>query len=107
MIDDDISLCALIAEFLGDQDFRVSVAYDGQTGLAAAFKGEYDLILLAIAKRAVEVHHGQIWAENAEPGLRVVAELPLSLPPSAVAQSSNAVRASSQEFDRQKAQLPN
>jgi len=48
MIDDDISLCALIAEFLEDQDFRVSVAYDGQTGLAAAFKGEHDLILLDV-----------------------------------------------------------
>jgi len=62
---------------------------------------------LAIAKRAVEVHHGQIWAENADPGLRVVVELPLSFPPSAVAQRSNAVQASSQEFDRQRAQLPN
>ncbi len=46
MIDDDPSLCALIAEFLEEQDFRVSVAYDGPTGLAAAFKSEHDLILL-------------------------------------------------------------
>jgi two-component system sensor histidine kinase CpxA len=43
---------------------------------------------LAIAKRAVEVHHGRIWAENAEPGLRVFIELPLSSAPSAATQVS-------------------
>jgi two-component system response regulator CpxR len=48
MIDDDVSLCALIAEFLEDEDFRVSAAYDGPTGLAAAFKGKHDLILLDV-----------------------------------------------------------
>jgi two-component system sensor histidine kinase CpxA len=32
---------------------------------------------LAIAQRAINVHHGHVWAENAEPGLRVSVELPL------------------------------
>jgi signal transduction histidine kinase len=32
---------------------------------------------LAIAQRAIHVHRGQIWAENAEPGLRVCIDLPL------------------------------
>lgn len=31
---------------------------------------------LAIAQRAVTLHHGRLWAENAEPGLRVFIELP-------------------------------
>jgi len=31
---------------------------------------------LAIARRAVELHGGKIWAENADPGLRVCLELP-------------------------------
>ena len=31
---------------------------------------------LAIAHRAVTLHHGRLWAENASPGLRVTIELP-------------------------------
>jgi two-component system sensor histidine kinase CpxA len=32
---------------------------------------------LAIVKRAVGLHRGEVRAENAEPGLRVLVELPL------------------------------
>jgi two-component system sensor histidine kinase CpxA len=32
---------------------------------------------LAIAKRAVELHQGRLWATNANPGLLVTLELPL------------------------------
>jgi two-component system sensor histidine kinase CpxA len=32
---------------------------------------------LAITQRAVNIHHGQVWAENAQPGLRVCVQLPL------------------------------
>jgi two-component system sensor histidine kinase CpxA len=31
---------------------------------------------LAIAQRAIQVHNGQVWAENADPGLRVCVSLP-------------------------------
>jgi signal transduction histidine kinase len=31
---------------------------------------------LAIAERAIRVHHGNVWAENGHPGLRVCIELP-------------------------------
>jgi len=31
---------------------------------------------LAIAQRAIELHAGRVWAENAEPGLRVCVNLP-------------------------------
>jgi two-component system sensor histidine kinase CpxA len=31
---------------------------------------------LAIAQRAIQVHNGQVWAENADPGLRVFVSLP-------------------------------
>jgi len=31
---------------------------------------------LAIAERAIRVHHGNVWAENGNPGLRVCIELP-------------------------------
>jgi signal transduction histidine kinase len=33
---------------------------------------------LAIAERAIRVHHGNLWAENADPGLRVCVDLPLA-----------------------------
>jgi two-component system sensor histidine kinase CpxA len=33
---------------------------------------------LAIAQRAVGVHHGSVWARNAQPGLEVWIELPLA-----------------------------
>jgi two-component system sensor histidine kinase CpxA len=32
---------------------------------------------LAITQRAINLHHGQVWAENAKPGLRVSVEIPL------------------------------
>jgi signal transduction histidine kinase len=32
---------------------------------------------LAITQRAINLHHGHVWAENAEPGLRVCINLPL------------------------------
>jgi signal transduction histidine kinase len=32
---------------------------------------------LAITQRAINLHHGQVWAENAEPGLRVSIQIPL------------------------------
>jgi two-component system sensor histidine kinase CpxA len=35
---------------------------------------------LAITQRAVHMHNGQVWAENAEPGLLVCASLPLDRP---------------------------
>jgi len=37
---------------------------------------------LAIAQRAILIHHGHVWAENAHPGLRVCINLPLENPAS-------------------------
>ena len=49
--------------------FRVDDSRDSSTGGAG--------LGLAIAKRAVGVHHGEMWARNAQPGLQVCIELPL------------------------------
>ena len=57
--------------------YRVDSSRDSATGGVG--------LGLAIAKRAIEVHQGRIWAENAEPGLRVLVELPLSIASSGVA----------------------
>ncbi len=50
--------------------FRVDDSRDSATGGVG--------LGLAIAKRAVGVHHGDVWARNAEPGLQVCIELPLT-----------------------------
>jgi signal transduction histidine kinase len=49
--------------------FRVDQSRDTATGGVG--------LGLAIAERAISVHHGKIWAENAAPGLRVCVDLPL------------------------------
>jgi two-component system sensor histidine kinase CpxA len=49
--------------------FRVDQSRDSATGGVG--------LGLAIAKRAVGVHHGDMWAKNVEPGLEVCIELPL------------------------------
>jgi len=50
--------------------FRVDDSRDSSTGGAG--------LGLAIAQRAISLHHGNVWAENATPGLRVRIELPLA-----------------------------
>lgn len=52
--------------------FRVDSSRDTATGGVG--------LGLAIAQRAILVHHGQVRAENAEPGLRVSIDLPLEIP---------------------------
>jgi signal transduction histidine kinase len=50
--------------------FRVDDSRDSSTGGAG--------LGLAITRRAITLHHGNVWAENAAPGLRVRIELPLA-----------------------------
>jgi two-component system sensor histidine kinase CpxA len=49
--------------------FRADSSRDASTGGVG--------LGLSIAERAIRVHNGQVWAENAEPGLRVWLDLPL------------------------------
>jgi two-component system sensor histidine kinase CpxA len=53
---------------LTDPFFRVDAARDANTGGIG--------LGLAIAKRALEIHHGTLVAENAHPGLRVLLAIP-------------------------------
>lgn len=55
--------------YIFDPFFRVDGSRDMETGGMG--------LGLSITQRAIHLHHGEIWAENANPGLRVYMHLPL------------------------------
>src|SRR6267142_731517 len=46
VIDDDVELCELVAEYLEPDGYKVEAIHDGQTGLARALSGEHALAVL-------------------------------------------------------------
>ncbi|HEY2747815.1 MAG TPA: response regulator transcription factor [Polyangia bacterium] len=54
LIDDDAKLASLVAEYLGQNEVDVSVAGDGERGLAALRKGHFDVVLLDIMLPGVD-----------------------------------------------------
>jgi two-component system response regulator CpxR len=48
VVDDDVELCEMMAEFLGHHGFRVATVHDGRSGLGAALKAEWDLVILDV-----------------------------------------------------------
>jgi two-component system response regulator CpxR len=48
LIEDDVELCELMREFFAARGIRVDAVHDGRRGLAEAFAGDYDLILLDV-----------------------------------------------------------
>ena len=48
LIDDDVELCSMLADYLGRYGFHVSAVHRGDTGLKEAVKKQYALILLDV-----------------------------------------------------------
>lgn len=48
LIDDDRELCDLLRAFLATEQFAVDAVHDGEEGLAAATRGDYDLVVLDV-----------------------------------------------------------
>lgn len=48
VIDDDVELASLLAEFLQREGFEVDFAHDGKTGLTRALDGSADLVVLDV-----------------------------------------------------------
>jgi two-component system response regulator CpxR len=48
IIDDDEELCELVAEYLTVEGFETSAVHDGESGLAKALEGEFDLAILDV-----------------------------------------------------------
>ena len=54
LIDDDARLASMIAEYLGKNDLDVTVAADGERGLAQLNKTRYDVVLLDVMLPGVD-----------------------------------------------------
>ena len=54
LIDDDAKLASLVAEYLGQNEVDVTVAADGERGLAALKRSPFDVVLLDIMLPGVD-----------------------------------------------------
>jgi len=48
VVDDDVELCELVAEYLTPEGFEVEAVYDGIRGIESALSGEYSLAILDV-----------------------------------------------------------
>lgn len=48
IIDDDVELTALLKEYLEQEEFKVTVAHDGETGIAEALSGRHAIVVLDV-----------------------------------------------------------
>ena len=48
LVDDDVELCELLAEYLASEGFEVSVAHDGINGVARATTERWDVVILDV-----------------------------------------------------------
>ena len=48
LIDDDIELCAMLAEYLAPEGFAVQAAHDGETGARAVLEGDFEAVILDV-----------------------------------------------------------
>ena len=48
VIDDDVGLCELVAEYLGPEGYEVEVVHDGEAGVERAVSGEHELAVLDV-----------------------------------------------------------
>jgi two-component system response regulator CpxR len=54
LVDDDVELTALMAEYFREQEFDLSIANDGIAGLNRALEGNFDLVLLDVMLSGME-----------------------------------------------------
>lgn len=48
LVDDDVDLTSMLSQYLRQEGFEVHVVHDGESGVTAAIKGAYDLVVLDI-----------------------------------------------------------
>src|SRR6202048_5515838 len=75
VVDDDVSLCDLVAKYLEAEGFEVDAVHSGMAGETAALEGNYELIILDVMlpdKKGFEVLK-QIRAHGRSPVLMLTA----------------------------------
>lgn len=53
LVDDDVELCSMMQEYLGQMGHHLECAYNGREGLALALKTPYDIVLLDVMLPAI------------------------------------------------------
>jgi len=48
MVDDDVELCELLTDYLGQEGYDVSAVHDAEAGLARALEGSFALVILDV-----------------------------------------------------------
>ncbi len=48
LVDDDIELCEMLAEYLAPEGFEVDAAHDGESGAQRAIEGGFDVVVLDV-----------------------------------------------------------
>ena len=48
LVDDDLQLCQMLAEYLMGEGFEVAMVHDGQAGVDAAYAGDVDVVVMDI-----------------------------------------------------------
>jgi DNA-binding response OmpR family regulator len=48
LVDDDVELCSMMQEFIGEAGHQLDVAYNGREGLTRVLDGSYDLMILDV-----------------------------------------------------------
>src|SRR3954462_14181335 len=54
LVDDDARLASLVSEYLGKNEIDVTVAADGERGLAALVRGRFDVLLLDVMMPGID-----------------------------------------------------
>ncbi len=48
LVDDDVKLCEMLAEYLNREGFDVDAAHDGESGAQLSLSGKYDVVVLDV-----------------------------------------------------------
>lgn len=54
LVDDDVGLCKLMAEYFARQSYRLDCVHNGREGLKRALEGRYDLVILDVMLPVVD-----------------------------------------------------
>jgi len=54
LLEDDVALADIISEYLDDNDFNVTLAYDGEEALTHAYESKYDLYIFDVNVPAIK-----------------------------------------------------